>query len=183
MATATVTAKSETKGDMEVAHGWVEVNSLHDNVRVKHITPAEAIVMRSQFGVKIDGEAKPTNPLTHLDVHPDKLVRSKDQEFSRLVRKFGSKLISKVFPGENPNIPLTFKEAGFEATEESEPKAGKLPEIIPLASLSKEETSDEESVVQASARVAQQDLVKQQSEQIAKLTELVTKLTTPQTKS
>lgn len=157
----------------------MEINDLHDNVQLKHITPAEALVIRKQFGIKVPGQAKPSSPITHLDIHVKGTDRSKDAEFTRLVKKYGDKLITTVFPGENPNIPDTFKEAGIEATEEGAPKAGKPTEVIELAKLPKEETQDEESVVEKAAREQQTATLKAQAEQIAQLTELVKKLTAP----
>jgi len=162
---------------MQTAHAWVDINDLHDNIQLKHITPAEALVIRKQFGVKVPGQAKPTSPITHLEILVKDIDRSKDSEFTRLVKKYGDKLISAVFPGENPNIPLTFKEAGVEATEESAPKAGKSTEVVELAKLAKSEVSDEESVKEIAAREAGVKVLLAKDEQINRLTALVEKLT------
>ena len=162
---------------MQVGHAWVEINDLHDNVQLRNITPAEILVVRKQFGIKVPGQAKPTSPVTHLDIAVTSIARSKDDEFTRLVKKYGDKLISTVFPGENPNIPLTFKEAGVEATEESAPKAGKPTEVIELAKLDKKETTDEESANEVAERLKAASAMAAKDEQINKLMALVEKLT------
>jgi len=169
--------KKESQPLMQIGHAWVEINDLHDNVQLRNITPAEALVIRKQFGIKVPGQAKPTSPITHLDVRIAGIARTKDDEFTRLVKKYGDRLIGTVFPGENPNIPLTFKEAGVEATEESAPKAGKPTEVVELAKLDKKETTDEESAKEVAAREAAAKAMTTKDEQIARLTALVEKLT------
>ena len=170
---------------MQTAHAWVKINELGDNAQIKHITPAEALVIRKQFGVKLQGQSKPTNPITHLDEQKD-VDRSVDTEYNRLVKKYGDKLISTVFPGEAPQLPSTFSAAGFEVAEEGEevgekpkaggPEAGKGTEVIPLTKLSKEETIDEESAKEVTARLRQAATIDEQNKKIAELTELVNKL-------
>ena len=115
--------------------------------------------------------------MTHLDIAVTSIERSKDDEFTRLVKKYGDKLISAVFPGENPNIPLTFKEAGVEATEESAPKAGKPTEVIELAKLDEKETTDEQSAKEVAERLKATNALAVKDEQINKLMVLVEKLT------
>ncbi len=165
---------------MQTAHAWVEINELHDNVQLKHITPAEALVIRKQFGIKVAGQAKPTSPITHLDISLAGVERTKEQEFTRLCKKYGNKYIEGVFPGENPNIPLTFKEAGFEATKESAPQVGEAQVVVALEKLSKEEVTDKESVKEVEARLAQAKMIEAQNAKIAELTALVEKLVKPE---
>lgn len=156
---------------MQTAHAWVKINELNDNVQFKHITPAEALIARKQFGVKTAGQAKPISPITHLDVHTKEVERTKDQEYTRLVKKYGSKMIETVFPGENPNIPMKFSdiEGISEQVKGKAPESGEAMEVVPLSSMSKEETTDAESVKEGEARKAQADLIVKQGEQIAKL--------------
>lgn len=176
---------------MQTAHAWVEINDLHDNVQFKHITPAEALVARKQFGVKIAGQARPSNPITHLDIHTKEVERSKDQEYTRLVKKYGEKKIAEVFPGENPNIPLTFKDAGFEVAKEGEshqdangnnksktggPQDGGATVVQPLTQLPIEEITDEESVKEVAARKASQSVIEEQRKQISELSNQVSQL-------
>ena len=121
---------------MQIANCWVQINELGSNARKERVTPAECQVLRKLFGVKVVGQTKPTNPITHLHiVGEDK--RSVTDEFSRLTQRYGEKLIGEMFPGENPGCPDTFKAAGFEETEEKQPKEGKKHVIEPLASLKK----------------------------------------------
>lgn len=176
---------------MQTAHAWVEINDLHDNVQFKHITPAEALVARKQFGVKIAGQARPSNPITHLDIHTKEVERSKDQEYTRLVKKYGEKKIAEVFPGENPNIPLTFKDAGFEVAKEGEshqdangnnksksgsPQDGGATVVQPLTQLPIEEITDEESLKESTARKASQSVIEEQRKQISELSNQVSQL-------
>lgn len=171
---------------MELADVWVQINTEGSNVQLKRITPAQAIVIRSQFGVKVEGDSKPLSPITHMDINA-KAERTKSQEYDRLTKHYGSALIKGVFPGESPNMPLTFSEAGVEATEdEKAPKKGPEQVVLPLAELDPKEVQDEESVKDAEARLAQEKrvtdlqlLVKQQGDQIAQLLGHLTKQATP----
>jgi len=121
---------------MQLANIWLEVNDLHSNANLKNVTPAECLIYRNQFGRKISGQATPTNPITHLALLPD-VTRSNDEERTRLCRRFGDEQVAKAFPGDAPQFPLTFKEAGFEVTKDAAPASGKKHEILPLASVGK----------------------------------------------
>ena len=170
---------------MQTAHAWVKINELGDNAQIKHITPAEALVIRRQFGIKLQGQSKPTNPITHLDEQKG-VDRDTAAEYNRLVKKYGEKLITTVFPGDAPNIPSTFSAAGFEVAEEGEevgekpkaggPEAGKGTEVVPLTKLSKDETIDEESAKEVAAQLRQTATIDEQNKKIAELTALVNKL-------
>lgn len=146
---------------MQTANAWVETNDLHDNVNMRELTPAEALIVRKQFGIKVAGQSKPTNPITHMKINSTDINRSKDDEFTRLTRKYGEKLVTQVFPGENPNIPMTFKEIGFEESDVATPPAGKPMEVVPLSKLSRADTSDEQSVKElAMIEVQKQEIEK-----------------------
>lgn len=157
---------------MQTANAWVEINDLHDNVQIKNITPAEALVTRKLFGVKIAGQAKPMNPITHLDINSKEVTRTKEQEYARLVKKYGDKKISEIFPGENPNIPDTFKEVNLDI-KGKEPEKGDETQVTELAKLSPEETTDEESVAELLASKlrakALEDRMTALTEQVAQL--------------
>lgn len=119
---------------MQLATIWLEMDELKNNLRLTNITPAQAQVLRRQFGKKVPGQAKPTNPITHLKITGQN-KRTASNEYSRLVLRYGEKLVTDMFPGENPNCPLTFKDAGFKETEQPEPEYGTKHEILPLAKL------------------------------------------------
>ena len=120
---------------MQTATGWLKISDLGDIVRVSNITPAEAVILRAQFGIRIEGESRPLSPITHLHIADDEIARTQHEEYQRLNRKYGADVMKATFPGENPNIPLKFADVGFEQTEETEPKKGKAPEILPLEKL------------------------------------------------
>lgn len=109
---------------MQLAHAWLKVNELGDLSRVQNITPAQAILLRAHFGVRIEGEARPVNPLEHLHITGE-TDRSSSEEYARLTRIYGAAVMKEAFPGEAPEMPKTFEAAGFEETEEKEPKKGK----------------------------------------------------------
>lgn len=99
-----------------------------------NVTPPQCQVYRRLFGKKVPGQSKPTNPITHLAITGE---CDSENEFNRLSNMFGEKLINEVFPGENPNFPLTFAKAGFEETEQPEPNSGKKHDIPELQDLPK----------------------------------------------
>ena len=149
---------------MELATVWLEVNSLHDNARLMNVTPAEAQVYRTQFGMKTEDSPVPTIPFIHLEI-VDKVDRKAEEEYSRLARKFGKKLISGLFPGANPPIPMTFKEAGFESID-NEPKKGKDMVVTPLAQLPR---GDDGSDMEPTSVNPLEEIVRKQQEQIQQL--------------
>lgn len=168
---------------MELANVWIKVNDVGSQVQKKRISPAEAIVLRYQFGVRVEGQAKPMSPFDHLHI-TESVDRSENDDFQRLHGAYGKVLMDKVFPGENPKIPLTFKEAGFEQTDEKEPKPGKhFHQYIDLAKLPKAETTDEESVKELEVKKSQQSqidtLVKQNQELQSVVGELLKRIPTP----
>ena len=148
------------KATMEKGVAWVIINDLKDTVRVVDITPAEAIILRKQFGVLVEGETVPLSPVKHLDIQGT-VAREANEEFQRLTRKYGKKMMSEVFPGEAPNIPTTFKAVGLEDTVDGtgkEPKKGKELVVVPLADIKREDGSDLEP---ATARLAGASRVEQ----------------------
>lgn len=162
---------------METATIWIETDStLKSNVRREGVTPAEASILRKMFGKKIKGEPKPTNPFTHLDI-TDKADKRKDvDEYQRLVMRYGDKVISDAFPGENPKFPQTFADVGLEESKEAEPDSGKKQIIIPIEKLERglEDGEKDAAFKQQEAMMA---MIKQQGEQIAMLTQIVGRLT------
>lgn len=130
-----LTNRKKTK--MQVANVWLQLNELGSNVQLKRITPAEALIVRKLHGVKVEGQTKPTNPLSHIDILKEDVKRDNEAEYSRLAKKFGNKVVETAFPGENPKLPQTFAEAGFENTDEAAPKEGKAMEVASLATLPK----------------------------------------------
>lgn len=158
---------------MQVANVWIQIDGLGSNCQKTNVTPAEAQVFKKQFGYKVSGSSKVTNPITHLDIIPTEVTRSNADEFERLTRKYGDKVIEVMFPGENPQLPKTFKEAGFESSKDKQPEAGEMHEILPLAKLPKEETQDEQSVAEIASR---DKTINEQGKQIKDLTDAVNKL-------
>ena len=166
---------------MEVGDAWLQVNELGSNVALKRITPAEAAIYRTQFGIKVAGQSKPTNPLTHLDIDVARIQRSDSDEYARLARKFGDKLIKEAFPGVNPKMPKTFVEVDLHDKDEKgqivplpkAPDKGKEIVIEPLAKLKPDNGADIEPASNAAQQIA--DLTKQ----VAELTKLVAAANAP----
>jgi hypothetical protein len=125
---------------MQLANIWFNLNELGSNVGKKGFTPAECQVIKRMFGYKSPGTNETSNPITHVDILKEEVERTANEEYTRLCGRYGEKLIKEMFPGENPNIPKTFKEAGFEQTAEAQPKANpKEHDRLPLAELPKGE--------------------------------------------
>jgi len=59
--------------------------------------------------------------------------RSHDGEYSRLVAKYPKEVITKLWPGENPRLPVRFSEIGL-----AEPEL----EVRPLASTQKDKETE-----------------------------------------
>lgn len=174
--TGTVTKLEKPRQLMELADVWIKINDNGSQVKKSRISPAEAIVLRSQFGVRVEGQAKPLSPFDHLHIN-DSTERSADSDFQRLTNQYGKVMMDKVFPGENPNIPMTFETAGFEETNDLEPKAGKaFHKYEDLNKLPKEEVTDEQSVKEVAEREAQSKLLVEQQKAINQMGEQVSKL-------
>lgn len=157
------------------ANIWFKVNELGDNIQKKNVSPGECLIIRKQFGIKVKGSSKPLSPITHLDIIGESDGNVED-EYSRLGRVYGSKVVEGVFPGENPNIPLTFVSVGLDETKDKEPEKGVEPVIVPLAQLPKEETVDAESAAEIAERDGLKKLLQQQAQQIEKLSTTVASL-------
>ena len=91
-----LTNRKKTK--MQVANVWLQLNELGSNVQLKRITPAEALIVRKLHGVKVEGQTKPTNPLSHIDILKEDVKRDNEAEYSRLAKKFGNKVVETAFP-------------------------------------------------------------------------------------
>ena len=71
---------------MELAHAWVLVNDVGSNIQMKYITPAQAVIIRKQFGVKVEGDAKPVTPFQHLDVLKESALNGEGKSRSQIGR-------------------------------------------------------------------------------------------------
>jgi hypothetical protein len=155
---------------MQIADAWLQVNDLGSNVQIRNITPAEAVVLRKIHGIKVVGQAKPTNPFTHLHVHTKTVERSADAEYGRLIKKFGAPVIESVFPGENPTLPKDFESLNLsDKPLPAEPEHGPVQVVTDLMSLKPDNGRDLEAPSKVEAL----------EEQVAKLTALVEKLSAP----
>lgn len=160
---------------MERANVWVEINDLHDTVHIKNVTPAQAVILRSQFGVTVEGQPMPISPIVHL--HKQEPVhRTASEEYARLRRIFPPKIVQDAFPGQNPNIPMTFAEIGLSETEEKAPKAGKEHDRVPLEKMAIEEVIDAESAMEVAKRKALEAQLSAQDKELAELRTMVAKL-------
>lgn len=172
---------------MQIANAWIKINELGSNCQVKNITPAEAQVLRHQFGVSVPGQPLPTSPFTHLDVIGE-IERSAEQEYTRLAHKFGSDLIKQLFSGANPSFPDTFKASGIIPTDEkgehkalpTQPAKGKEMTVVPLAKLPKDDGSDLEPAAATTALATEQaKQIAALQTQVAELLKLVQSKTPP----
>jgi hypothetical protein len=107
---------------MELATLTLKLNHNGTDVRKTDITPAEAQVLRRMFeplcgtnpicDLKVTGKALTSE---HTGQGEDAEVESRDrtpeEEIMRLRGMYDSRLIEKMFPGENPNLPETFAKA------------------------------------------------------------------------
>ena len=166
-----------TEGGMELATVWVKINELGSNIRLLNVTPAEVTIVNDQFGLRTADDPTPISAITHLEI-TGKTNRGTRAEFARLAKKYGGKQAKDAFPGNTPQIPLTFAQVGVkETTEELQPKAGQPTQVIELAKLPKEDTTDAESVAEIEQRKAQSAAMEEQGKQIAALAATVTALT------
>jgi len=117
---------------MQIANVWLKISEQGNQVLLKRVTPAECQVLRRDFGIKVAGTNQLTNPFNHVDVLKEDVERDNNTEFGRLVQKYGQKKVESAFPGENPKIPVTFKEANVVGMDAEPPKAGKYHDIPPL---------------------------------------------------
>lgn len=136
---------------MQTATVWLELNDLHDVVKKEHVTPAQAVMLRSQFGVKVEGESQPISPLVHVHINGE-VARTASEEYSRLCKIYSPKVVKDSFPGDNPRIPMTFAEVGISETEDKSPKKGKEHDRVPLEKLALEEVIDPESAQEVAKR-------------------------------
>lgn len=90
--------------------------SEHGDVPIDELTPAEAVVLNKAHETNAKGVA------VHAVVLGPEVQRTDKQEIQRLREKYvsmrdktGASVVEKVFPGEAPALPKTFKEAGIEA--------------------------------------------------------------------
>jgi hypothetical protein len=133
---------------MELATVWIEVDALKNNVKKENVTPAQAIVLRKMYGKFVQGSTKPTNPFQHIKITGED-KRTGEAEFQRLAGIYGMgtekepSILVRCFPGENPRLPETFKDAGIEETEISEPAKGVPHKIEPLTEIARGLTEDE----------------------------------------
>ena len=149
---------------MQLADGWLKIDNNGNLVKVSRITPAEAQILKRGFGQVVAGSNEVISPLVHLVILKDEVKRSKVDEFKRLSAKYGQQKTEKAFPGENPNIPDTFAEIKLINTDEAEPKAAKLHEILPLAALPKGDNGQD--MAEESEKQSQIDALIEQNKQL-----------------
>src|SRR5437762_11894773 len=101
---------------MQLANARVKIHEVGSDVAVFNITPAEALLINKDQEANAKGQA-----VTGLTIIGEE-ERSNRDEVARLKAKYANatnkerKLwVDVLFPGENPNLPKTFKEAGLEA--------------------------------------------------------------------
>jgi hypothetical protein len=105
---------------MELARVSITLSGDLGNVVYKNgITVPEASILRAMHG-------KGSVSIVYVE-SMDK--RSHDGEYSRLVAKYPKDIITKLWPGENPRLPVRFSEIGL-----VEPEL----EVRPLASTEKD---------------------------------------------
>jgi hypothetical protein len=165
---------------MQLANVHLRVNQWSFVPR-ERVTPAESIVLRKLFAVKLSDEIGGyTNPFEHFDLLEETSKKSKGEEYKRLCRVYGEKVTKECFPGESVDIiPDEFPkdESGkivFE-TDFKQPKMGKPQEILPLSKIPRGLTPQE----QAEYDKSEQHIVKidKTQEQISQLTQQIALLT------
>lgn len=109
---------------MELARVSITLSGDLGNVVYKNgITVPEASILRAMHG-------KGSVSIVYIE-SMDK--RSHDGEYSRLVAKYPKEVITKLWPGENPRLPVRFSEIGL-----AEPEL----EVRPLASTQKDKETE-----------------------------------------
>lgn len=114
---------------MQIANIWLEISDLKSNVQLRNITPAEAVMVKGQFAVKVPGTNQTSDPFHHVEILKTEVQRDVNTEIDRLCKKYGNAAFEKAFPGASPKLPGTFAEIGIKDTDEKQPKAGKPMEI------------------------------------------------------
>ncbi len=109
---------------MELARVSITLSGDLGNVVYKNgITVPEASVLRAMHG-------KGSVSIVYIE-SMDK--RSHGAELSRIIAKYPKDIVTKLWPGENPKLPVRFSEIGM-----TEPE----PEVRPLASIEKDKESE-----------------------------------------
>jgi len=109
---------------MELARVSITLSGDLGNVVYKNgVTVPEASILRAMHG-------KGSVSIVYIE-SMDK--RSHDGEYSRLVAKYPKEVITKLWPGENPRLPVRFSEIGL-----AEPEL----EVRPLASTQKDKETE-----------------------------------------
>jgi hypothetical protein len=126
-------AKPKASNEMAIADCRVHLDKLHDVPKVG-VTPAEVVLLVAQFHqakgdipvhalvphverkLKLDANKKivrneETFEALYDNVETRFVVRAAHQEVGRLKSKFGAKKVEAIFPGVNPTLPTTFREA------------------------------------------------------------------------
>jgi len=109
---------------MQIAKCRVVLNHFGSSVEKHDITPAEAQVLQEMHNMNvgsdciIDLKASGKAQVRELDPKDDEKTILRDrtplEEVSRLKRIYNAKFVEKLFPGRNPTVPETFKEAGIQ---------------------------------------------------------------------
>jgi hypothetical protein len=109
---------------MELARVSITLSGDLGNVVYKNgVTVPEASILRAMHG-------KGSVSIVYIE-SMDK--RSHDGEYSRLIAKYPKEVITKLWPGENPRLPVRFSEIGL-----AEPEL----EVRPLASTQKDKETE-----------------------------------------
>lgn len=167
---------------MQFGNGWLKLDELGSNVRVKNLTPAEAVLLRKQFGIKVPGQSRPTMPLTHLKVHAEPYPGA-STEYDRLVKKYGTKAVEASFPGDSPQLPETFEsimdkgESGKPVVLPEEPAKGEPQIVVALQKIPRDDGSDLEPATASKQTSQAADIAKLQA-QVEMLTRLLADKTT-----
>jgi hypothetical protein len=110
---------------MQIANVRLRLNELGSDVALEDITPAEAALLNTDHATNAKGEA------IHDIVVTGEVTRSNEAEINRLREKYvnakdrkGEPLAEKLYPGKNPTLPQTFKDAGFAV--EAKPSAASV---------------------------------------------------------
>jgi hypothetical protein len=93
--------------------------SLVNTVAKPAVTVAEIIVLRAIHGGN--------DTVTQIQpIHMDR--RSHAEEFARLCRVYGTRRVSELFPGANPQLPVNLADIGVEREREPEQPKGLSPQ-------------------------------------------------------
>jgi hypothetical protein len=109
----------------QIASGRLKMSPETD-VPISRITPAEAVVLENIHRRGAGGQAV-------YDLVGVAIVDIADSdEKLRLALKYKGDIVEKLFPGNNPRLPASFEEAGFQCAEPVQAAPQRAPEPVPV---------------------------------------------------